>query len=94
MIVWVEFVVMAQHRAAFLERVLGQARDSMALEPACQRFDVATDGRHDDRVLLYEIYDDAAAFDAHLASAHFKAFDAEVTPWILSKKVELLDGPL
>jgi (4S)-4-hydroxy-5-phosphonooxypentane-2,3-dione isomerase len=93
-IVWVEFVVEAAHRAAFLERVQGQARDSLALEPACRRFDVATDGKNPDRVLLYEIYDDAAAFDVHLASAHFKAFDAEVTPWIVSKKVELLDGPL
>ena len=40
------------------------------------------------RVFLYEIYDDRAAFDAHLASPHFRAFDAEVGPWVQDKQVE------
>ncbi|MGI9463684.1 MAG: putative quinol monooxygenase, partial [Aestuariivirgaceae bacterium] len=53
----------------------------------CRRFDVCTDPDRPERVFLYEIYDDRAAFDAHLASDHFKAFDAEVVPITLDKVV-------
>ena len=34
-------------------------------EPGCRRFDVVEPQGEPDRVLLYEIYDDEAAFDAH-----------------------------
>jgi quinol monooxygenase YgiN len=42
-------------------------------------------------VFLYEIYDDRAAFDAHLAAAHFKRFDAAVGSMVASKAVRLLN---
>jgi (4S)-4-hydroxy-5-phosphonooxypentane-2,3-dione isomerase len=37
-----------------------------------------------------EVYDDRAAFDAHLAAAHFKRFDAAVAPMVASKAVRIL----
>jgi quinol monooxygenase YgiN len=36
---------------------------------------------------LYELYDDEAAFAAHLETPHFKAFDREVAPWVVGKVV-------
>ncbi|MFK7944291.1 MAG: putative quinol monooxygenase [Paracoccaceae bacterium] len=57
-------------------------------EPGCQRFDVWQDPADPARVCLYEVYNDRAAFDAHLVSAHFKAFDAEVASWVMDKQVE------
>jgi autoinducer 2-degrading protein len=92
-IVVVRFVAKPQHAAAFLVRVRQQAQDSLALEAACCLFDVAVDPADSARVLLYEIYD-GDAFDAHLRSAHFKAFDAEVAGWLDSKVVEFWDGPI
>jgi quinol monooxygenase YgiN len=44
-----------------------------------------------EREALYEIYDDAPAFDRHLASDHFRDFDAVVAPWVRTKKVETWD---
>ncbi|MEM7522936.1 MAG: antibiotic biosynthesis monooxygenase [Pseudomonadota bacterium] len=41
-------------------------------------------------MFLYEVYDDAAAFDAHLASDHFKDFDAAVAPMVAAKTVRRL----
>lgn len=38
-------------------------------------------------VFLYERYDDRAAFEAHLASTHFKTFDAMVAPCLEAKTV-------
>lgn len=87
-VVTVTFTVAPEDAAAFVARVKRQAADSLSLEPACRRFDVCLDPETDGRVFLYEIYDDRAAFDAHLASAHFAAFDAEVGPSVRTKKVE------
>ena len=57
----------------FHRLVAENARQSVALEPGCLRFDVLspTDGARAREVLLYEIYTDQTAFDVHLASAHF-----------------------
>jgi quinol monooxygenase YgiN len=86
-VVIVEFTLHSAHAAAFRERVLQQARDSLALEADCVVFDVCIDPERDDLVLLYEVYRDEAAFEAHLASAHFADFNARVTPWISDRKL-------
>ncbi|KUF10048.1 putative quinol monooxygenase [Pseudoponticoccus marisrubri] len=76
-------------RAAFLPLMTENARRSLADEPGCRQFDICTDGA--EQVFLYEIYDSAAAFDAHLDSAHFKAFDAQVAGMIAEKTVTTWD---
>jgi (4S)-4-hydroxy-5-phosphonooxypentane-2,3-dione isomerase len=38
-------------------------------------------------VFLYELYDDKAAFDAHLKTPHFLSFDARVRDWVERKAV-------
>lgn len=81
----VEFEVRAGTADAFRIAVLEQARNSLDREPHCHVFDVAEDERGTGRFLLYEKYSNPAAFDDHLASAHFRDFDARVAPWVLSK---------
>ena len=83
----VEFTLHPGHAGAFRERVLQQARDSLELEADCEVFDVCIDPARDDFVLLYEVYRDEAAFEAHLASAHFADFNATVSPWISDRKL-------
>ena len=77
---------------AFLERVCRQARDSLAKEPGCHRFDVWTDPVRPASVYLYEIYNNAEAFGAHLATDHFRAFDAETKDMVAAKSVETWSG--
>ncbi|HCI20551.1 MAG TPA: antibiotic biosynthesis monooxygenase, partial [Alphaproteobacteria bacterium] len=48
------------------------------------------DPDHPGHVFLYEVYDDRAAFDAHLSMPHFKSFDAATAGMIRSKKVRAL----
>ena len=88
LLVAVTFDIAPDRAEAFRDRVRQQATDSLA-EPGCQRFDVWCDTGDCTRVFLFEIYDDRAAFDAHLASDHFKAFDVEVGPWVRDKRIEL-----
>jgi quinol monooxygenase YgiN len=87
-VVTVTFEAYPEQAAAFLARVHTQAADSLANEEGCHRFDVCIDPRQPERVFLYEVYTDAAAFEGHLATAHFKAFDAEAGPMLRSKAVE------
>lgn len=71
----------------FVSRVRQQAEDSLRLEPLCHRFDVLVADDLSARVFLYELYEDREAFDAHLRSAHFLAFDGEVAPMVVNKTV-------
>lgn len=73
---------------AFLARVRRQAADSITRESGCLRFDVCTDPGRPGRVFLYELYAGTAAFEAHLASPHFKAFDREVAPMLRDRHIE------
>jgi (4S)-4-hydroxy-5-phosphonooxypentane-2,3-dione isomerase len=84
-VITVEFTIHSQHVAAFMPLMLENARCSRETEPGCRRFDVCRDPSQPEQVFLYEIYDDRAAFDLHLAAAHFKAFDA-VTRTMIAKK--------
>lgn len=73
--------------ASFLPAMRENARVSLAEEEGCHRFDVCTDAGRPDEVFLYELYTDRAAFDAHLASPHFRAFDSQVARMVADKEV-------
>ena len=70
----VAFDLVAGERDRFLHLVKENAATSVDVEPGCHRFDVLVPDA-EDRVVLYEIYTDRAAFDAHLVTSHFKIFD-------------------
>jgi quinol monooxygenase YgiN len=86
-VVIVEFSIKPGLAVSFLERVRQQARDSLDGEPDCQVFDICIDPDRANFVLLYEVYSDRRAFDAHLASAHFSEFDTTVRDWVSDKRL-------
>lgn len=86
----VEFRVHAPHWADFEAAIRRNAATSLAEEPGCRRFDVAADPAEPGRFVLYELYDDEAAVQAHLRAPHFAHFDAESRPWVAAKQVQRL----
>ena len=86
--VTVEFQVRPGGMAQFLLRMRRQRDDSLALEPECKDFVIWTGAAQPDIVMLYEVYETPADFDAHLGSAHFRAFDAEIAPLVVGKTVQ------
>ncbi len=84
----VTFMVKPGRMPDFLPLVLQQAKNSLALEEQCRQFDVCTGGDNEHEVFLYELYDDKAAFDAHLASAHFANFSAASADLLDSKLIK------
>ena len=75
-VVMVDFQLKPGTRPAFRALVDANARASVESEASCRRFDVVEPGGRPDHVLLYEIYDDRAAFDLHLTSGHYRSFEA------------------
>jgi quinol monooxygenase YgiN len=72
----------------FMRLMATNAATSLQDEPGCRQFDVCVDVSDPSHVLLYEIYDDDAAFTAHLASPHYRSFDAETRALIVRKVVQ------
>ncbi|HVZ13556.1 MAG TPA: putative quinol monooxygenase [Bauldia sp.] len=87
----VAFVVHNEFRDEFLALVSTNAAASVREERGCRRFDVVLP-EAPDTIYLYEIYDDRASFDAHLASDHFRRFDEATRSMIAAKTVTV--GPV
>jgi len=86
-VVTVEFVVRPDEAARFRAATVANARASRDAEPGCRQFDVCGPADDPATIFLYEVYSDRAAFDAHLATPHFRAFDATVGSWVVRKTV-------
>jgi quinol monooxygenase YgiN len=86
-VVLVEFRLKSGSRGDFRPLVDENARTSARDEAGCRRFDVIEPAGDPDAVLLYEIYDDRAAFDAHVASRHYARFDSASAGYVVGKSV-------
>jgi (4S)-4-hydroxy-5-phosphonooxypentane-2,3-dione isomerase len=83
----VEFRLQPGTRPEFLRLIAKNACASAQTEPGCRRFDVLEPDDQPDSVWLYEIYNDEAAFEAHMRSAHFAEFDAKSASLVVGKSV-------
>ena len=83
----VEFRIAEGQMDAFLPLMKANAAASVEQEPGCHQFDVVQLDGAPDVIFLYEVYEDRAAFDAHLASEHFAAFEAASAGMIADKSV-------
>ena len=73
-VVLVRFVLEPGMCPEFEALVLENARASVRDEPGCRRFDVLKPRSGGDEIVLYEIYDNQAAFAAHKSMPHYLAF--------------------
>jgi autoinducer 2-degrading protein len=87
LVIIVDFKLKEGVKASFRTMIDANARASVRDEPGCRRFDVVEPQGEPDRILLYEIYDSAAAFDDHCRTPHFYQFDAESAALVIQKSV-------
>ncbi len=91
-VVLAELSVSQPHRAEFLELCAFDSRSSVQNEPGCRQFDVLTSESTPESIVLYEVYDSKAAFDAHLATPHYATFAEGVARLGVTKiQVRFLD---
>ena len=86
-VVWVEFEIHPEQMERFEALLRANAKSSLELEPGCRRFDVLAPLPTRSAISLYDIYNDEAAFQAHLASIHYVAFVAATAPAVNNKVV-------
>lgn len=86
----VEFRIQPEHIADFAAAIEANAQASRDTEPGCRQFDVCRDPADASLFFLYELYDDEAAIQAHLQSAHFLQMDRHTAAWVQSKAVRKL----
>jgi quinol monooxygenase YgiN len=69
----------------WMKMALENAREARK-EPGCRQFEVLVDPKDRAKVLLFEIYDDERAFEAHQQTPHFKKYLAEAVPLLASRE--------
>ena len=72
----------------FMPLLMTNAKAALADEPGCHRFDVCQNPQTPAEIFLYELYTDAAAFQAHLETPHFLAFDGAIGDMLTDKSVK------
>jgi len=85
-----ELTVAPERLADFIAHSLEDGRDSVANEPGCRQFDVHVAGDGSPTVVLYEVYDDRAAFEAHLQTPHFFRWRDATQDWITERRISFL----
>lgn len=88
-VVAVDITVKPGRMDAFLPIMQANAKASREGEAGCQRFDICVAEDQPDRVFLYEVYDDAAAFAAHKATDHFATFERDGGPLMAAKAARI-----
>ena len=86
-VITVDFFLHAGTLEPFLRLIKENAQKSLSDEPGCDRFDVLIEKGSPDHVVLYEIYQDRAAFDAHVKSRHFAQFNTASQRYVKDKKI-------
>ena len=86
-VITVDFYLHAGTLEPFLKLIKDNAHKSLTEEPGCDRFDVLIEKGAPDHIVLYEIYQDHAAFEFHLKSRHFAQFNAASQRYVKEKKV-------
>ena len=70
---------------SFIAKALENATHSRK-EPGCRQFEVLVDPKDRTLAMLYEVYLDEKAFDAHQQTPHFKKYIAEAVPLLASRE--------
>ena len=73
----------------FMKGIAENARAARK-EPGCRQFEVLADPKDKTKVVLFEVYDDEKAFEAHQATAHFKKYLAEAVPLLAARERQVL----
>ena len=75
----------------FLPAILANAQASVAKEPGCLQFDVTQQTDDPTKFALYEVYIDAAAFEAHGKTTHVREFREATKDVIIGRNARRLN---
>ena len=86
----VDFEVDPASLELFLPIMQKNASESLANEVGCHQFDILQDPQSPTKIFLYELYDDAAAFELHKQTSHYLEFNQASSEMVVSKTIRLM----
>jgi (4S)-4-hydroxy-5-phosphonooxypentane-2,3-dione isomerase len=93
LVVCVHVHVKPEHREAFVEASLENARNTIR-EPGNLRFDVLEEADDPNRFVLYEVYRNEAAVKAHKQTPHYARWAETVASWMAEPRKGVRHMPL
>ena len=85
--------VKPEHLAEFTAATLDN-HNGTRLEPGNIRFDVLQGTDDPGRFMLYEVFENQEAVEAHRRTSHYQVWRAKVEPWMASPRVGLWHQPI
>jgi autoinducer 2-degrading protein len=85
----VDLDIAPDQMAKFIEAVKENGANSVK-EPGCREFNITVLANNPSHVFLYEVYDNAAALDAHRNTEHFKKFAATTANMVTGRNVRAM----
>ena len=82
---FVELDIVPGRREDYIARARTHRDNVLKNEPDCRRFDISVPEDSDDKVRLYEVYADQAAFDHHMGTAYMAEYREDTGPMIASR---------
>jgi len=61
-------------------------------EPGCHEFNITVSPKDPNHVFLFEVYDNAAAFEAHRATDHFKKYAATTKDMVAKRDARMFSS--
>jgi (4S)-4-hydroxy-5-phosphonooxypentane-2,3-dione isomerase len=61
-------------------------------EPGCREFNITVSQKDPNHVFLFEVYDNAAALEAHRATDHFKSYVAATKDMVVKRDVRAMNS--
>ena len=86
-VVTVRFEIKPGAMERFMPLMQENARASVADEVGCIQFDICRDPENANAVFLYEKYTSRAAFELHMQTPHFHAFNTAAGDMIADKTI-------
>ena len=85
----VDFEIDPTNLDAFLSLIQKNASESVANEVGCHQFDILQDPQNPTKIFLYELYDDAVAFELHKNASHYLEFNDAISGMVNKKSIRL-----
>ena len=82
----VNMKVKPENLEKFKAAILANGKASRETEPGCRGFDILVDPADPTRMMLYETYENEAAFEAHRQTPHFQNWFKTAVPWLESRE--------
>lgn len=82
----VQLRIRPEHVDAFMQHAIANGKAARESEPGCKTFDLLVDPQDATRVMLYEVYADEQAFEAHQQTPHFKKYLETALQWLDSRE--------